>query len=184
MHSALRCLWMIPACVVVAALPGCGDSKWTVAGGDATLPANENSAAFLDRMSSQVNVTENDATRGLLLLAGEKDAAGTFRQRIEILREKKIVGEYWDHQAERPITRGRLAYMVYRTIGIPGGIMLKAIGPTQRYCLRELQYRRMMTPGLPGTRISGLEYVAVIGRADIYMRTGKVPDLTGEVDAD
>ena len=118
------------------------------------------------------------------MLVGEKDAAGTFRQRVEILREKKIVGENWDHQAERPITRGRLAYMVYQVTGIPGGVILRVIGPTQRYCLRELQYRRMMTPGLPGTRISGLEYVAVIGRADIYMRTGKVPDLTGEVDAD
>ena len=39
----------------------------------------------------------------------------------------------------------------------------------------------MMSEGGMDTPVTGMEYVAVLGRADTYKRTGKVPDKSGEV---
>lgn len=165
-------------------LAGCGAGAGTLTGGEAKLVENENSAAFLDRISSQVNVSENDAMRGILLVLEGKDQAATFDQRVEALRKRKIVAERWDCDAARPLTRGRLAYMVYQACNFPGGIILHLAGPSQRYCLRELQYREMMGEGFLLGAVSGMEYVAVLTRADAYKRTGKIPDITGKIEGE
>ena len=168
----------------VGGLAGCGAGGGGVTGGGAKLLENENSAAFLDRLSSQVNVSENDATRGILFILEGKDQAATFQQRVEILRKKKIVAERWNCDAARPITRGKLAYMVYQACEVPGGVILWVAGPNQRYCLRELQYRKMMGEGFPASPVSGMEYVAVLTRADAYRRSGKIPDVTGKIEGE
>jgi len=168
------------AAIAAGGLAGCGAAGTRIANTDAALPANEDSAAFLDRISSQVNVSENDALRGILMLLDGQDQAGTFGQRVEKLAGREVVPASWDFDAARPITRGRLAYMIYQAAKIPGGVTLRLIGPTERYCLRELQYRRMMTRGAPYTPVSGMEFVAVLTRAEMYVRTGKFPSMVGE----
>jgi hypothetical protein len=162
---------------------GCA-SDGTIENGDAKLPAGENSAAFLDRVSAQPRVSENDAARGLLMLHSNEDSTATFAERVSALRQADIVSASWDHSADRPVTRGRLAQMVYQATDIPGGVILTLTGPSQRYCLRELQYRRMMTKGPRDSPVSGMEFVAVLTRAATYKQTGEVPDLVGNTSAD
>jgi hypothetical protein len=60
---------------------------------------------------------------------------------------------------------------------MPGGIMLTLTGPSQRYCLRELQYRGFVTSGIMTTDISGGEYVAIMVRADAYKKDRKLPEI-------
>lgn len=184
MRSVLQGLMVIAVLAGVGGLTGCGASGGGVAGGGARLLENENSAAFLDRISSQVNVSENDATRGILLVLDGKDQAATFQQRVDILRKRNIVAERWNCDAARPITRGKLAYMVYQACKPPGGVILWATGSSQRYCLRELQYHKMMGEGFLLSPVSGMEYVAVLTRADVYRRTGKIPDVTGKIEGE
>jgi hypothetical protein len=174
---------MTLAMALMALAAGCA-SNGSIENGEATLPENENSAAFLDRVSSQATVTENDAARGLLMLERSADETGTFAERIEALRQAEIVDASWDHSAGRPLTRGRLAQMVYQATDIPGGVILALAGPSQRYCLRELQYRRMMTKGPLHAPVTGMEFVAVITRAATYKQTGEVPDLVGNTSTD
>jgi len=183
MHSASRCFWVVLA-VALGGVLGCGGMQTRIADPLATLPANEDSAAFLDRLSAQPNVSENDAFRGVLLLLNGQDSTETFRQRVETLLDGKLIAPEWGYEAFRPITRGKVAYMIYQACRLPGGVMLRLIGPTQRYCLRELQYRQMMTAGLPYTPVTGMEFIAVLSRADICIRTGKVPDMLGDVPDD
>ena len=180
MLSELRCFWTIVAAVTVGLLMGCSGSGNGIANPDSTLAVNEDSAAFLDRISSQDKVSENDAMRGILLLLDGKDTVRTFKQRVEILLDRKIVDAKWGHDASRTLTRGKLAYMIYQATKIPGGVMLWLTGPSQRYCLRELQYRKIMTKGSFFVRVTGMEFVGVLGRADICIRTGKIPDMVGE----
>ena len=144
--------------------------------------ANENSAEYLDRMSSRETVTENDLLSGMLMLLDGQDQAKTFAQRVESLQKRQILAAAWSHDAERATTRGRLAYMVSQAAKIKGGIILRVCGPSQRYCLRELQYMTMMGEGTAQGDITGMELVAVITRADTYIRTGEVPNLAGEIE--
>ena len=177
-----RCFPVIAVLLAISAMAGCGGTGGQIADADAALQADEDSAAFLDRISSEPNVSENDAMRGVLLLLEGKDQAGTFRQRAEDLRGRSIVDASWDFDAARPIIKGKLAYMVYQAAKIPGGMMLRLTGPSQRYCLRELQYREVMAEGSTFSNVTGMEFVAVLGRADVYIRTGKVPSKSGQID--
>ncbi|GAG43118.1 unnamed protein product, partial [marine sediment metagenome] len=48
-----------------------------ITGAEAKLPEGEQSPAFLDRISGEETVSENDAMRGLLMLLGGQDEAQT-----------------------------------------------------------------------------------------------------------
>ena len=159
---------------------GCGGGM--VDNSQAALAANEDSAAFLDRISSQTSVNENDAMRGLVILLDGEDTHGTFGQRVAALRSRQVVSADWNVDAASSLTRGRLAYMIYQATEMPGGVILTLAGPSERYCLRELQYREVMGEGSVFTPVSGLEFVGVLGSADTYIRTGKVLDKAGTVD--
>lgn len=170
-----RGTWLMAAAILAGVSAGC-ERPVVIANPQAALPPDEGSPAFLDRVSSQPTVRQNDAFRGILLLTGQ-DQARDFRQRVEALADRGLVDRQWTFDADRPLTRGRLAYMVCRACRIRGGVMMHLAGPTQRYCLRELQYLGMMAPGTLMAPVTGMEFIAVLARADAYLRTGKVPDI-------
>jgi hypothetical protein len=170
--TELATVVMILAAMATAG--GCAQAG-RIEAADAVLPAGEGSAGFLDRMSSQEHATENDAFRAMLYLLDGKDELESFRQRVESLSQRGVVSSGWDFGADRPLTRGKLAYMVYQVCKVPGGLTLTLFGPSQRYCLRELQYRGMMGRGSMFGSVSGMELVAVLTRADAYLQTGQVP---------
>jgi hypothetical protein len=171
----------IAAGLLVVALAGC--STGTISEGQATLPAEESSAGYVDRLSSQPTVTQNDAFRGALLLLDGEDQAESFKQRVETLRDREMIDQSWDVKASAPITRGQLAYMIYQVTEMQGGVTLLLFGPSQRYCLRELQYAGVIAEGSWFAPVTGMEMVAVLNRADTMIQTGQPPhvlNLKGE----
>lgn len=181
MRSAPRYVWPMVAFVLIGSLAGCSEGI-RIAEGGKKIPADEDSAAFIDRISAQPTVTENDAVRGILLLLEGKDAAPSFQKRVETLVARDVVPSRWDYHPDRPITKGKFAYMIYQAVNVPGGVILTLAGPSRRYCLRELQYREVMVEGSMFTPVTGLEYVSVLTRADVYKRTGKFPRPTGNTE--
>ncbi len=173
-HAIPR-LFAYAALASMAAASGCGDPTLNVSGGQAALPADEGSPGFLDRVASGPTVSENDAFRGVLMLIEGDDPAETFQQRVRTLAESGVVDSTWSFDADRPMTKGKLAYMICQACDIRGGVILHATGPSQRYCLRELQYLRMMSAGPPYAEVTGMEYVAVLTRADTYRRKQDIP---------
>jgi len=158
-----------------------GPRELKIADGDAKLTAAD-SAAFLDGLSGRTRVSEADAMKGMLLLLGEEQET-TFAKAVATLKRRGVVSGAWDFQADRHMTKGKVAYMIYRACGVRGGVTLTLLGPSQRYCLKELQYQGLMTAGLPYNKVSGMEYVGVLTRADEYRQTGKVSKVlspTGE----
>jgi len=167
---------------MIAALSGCAPSQLTVSGENSALPSGENSAAFLDRISSADTVTQNDAMRGILMLDGGDDKTETFKQRVDALIAKRIIPATGSYDADATLSRGQLARMICTTCGLQGGIIMSVTGPSERYCLRELQYRQMMIQGSASTKISGMEFASVLTRAEIFKRTRRFPDLVGDTD--
>jgi hypothetical protein len=156
---------------------GCGQRAPQVSGGDAKLPADDGSPAYIDRLSSEKTVTENDALRGVLMFLGHDDANDTFQQRVDEALRRGLAERTWTFQAGRPVTKGKIAYMICRACEIRGGLILMLTGPSQRYCLRELQYMEMMPPGSIFSKVSGMEMVALLARADAYRTRGEVPEV-------
>ena len=176
---SLRGLGVVAASLILICCIGCGNGE--IISRSRSLPKGEDSAGFLDRVSSMPVVSENDAMRGILMLIDGDDTAESFQQRVRILQERGIVAKSWDYVSDRGITRGKYAFMVYQAAKFRGGIILSVIGPSRRYCLRELQFKKVMCNGPMLTEITGMEYVAVLGRADTFIRTGHVPNRSGEI---
>ena len=154
--------------VSVSMAAGCAQGH-RIAGGDAKIAEAEDSAAFLDRVSSQTKVTENDALRGILLLVDGKDTEATFDLRIKALTSRKIADPSWEYAANKPVSRGKMAYMIYQACKMQGGVTLMLTGPTQRYCLREMQFIKMFGAGAVYGDVSGMEFVSILNRADDYI---------------
>ena len=165
----------LTAVVLLASLAGCASQAGKIEGAKATLPADDGSPGFLDRIASQATVSENDACRGVLMLLNAEDQAAAFEKRVEKLLARGILPGAGGHDAAKPIRRGKLAYMICQACKIRGGVILSLTGPSERYCHRELQYLQMMSGGSQFGRVSGMEFVAVLSRADVYVRTGKLP---------
>jgi len=168
---------MLAAAILLAGAAGCAGPTPEMVAGRAELPAAEGSAAFLDRVSSQPTVSQNDAMRGILLLLEGEDDAKDFQQRLAKLRDRRIVPAGTSFDARRPVTNGLLAYMVYQGCHVPGGLTLTLFGPSQRYCLKELQHRGFMSGGAVYSAVTGMEFVAVLNRADAYLATGRIPQV-------
>ena len=178
MTCSVRQLVRMLSVVALMAVAGCSGRPLSVISPDVALPAGENSAEYIDRVASQGTVSEDDAFRGILMLVNGKDDAQTFDDRTKALLERKLVSENWTFRGDRPITRGKLAYMIYQACSIPGGVILTLTGPSQRYCLRELQYNGFLVQksSFYG-EVTGMEFVAVISRADTYLESGEIPDI-------
>ena len=173
LHMAM---WILGA-VAAALASGCARSgELRVSGAEAVLTKGEGSPGFFDRVSSQKTVSENDAMRGMLFLLDGEDKAANFRQRVETLTERGVVAASWHHQADRPITRGKLAFMVYQACKVRGGVTLTLFGPTRYYCLRELQYQGMLGKGMMWSNVTGMEFQGAMLRADEYLQNRELPD--------
>lgn len=177
MRAGIRHAGVVLAAVAAAAcLAGCA-SAGRLTGAEAKLPEGEQSPGYLDRVSSGKYISENDAMRGIIMLLDGQDTAKNFQQRVEVLKGRNIVYSRWSFDAARPLTRGRLAYMLYQALEMQGGVILTLTGPSQRYCMRELQYQGLLASGIMTTKVSGGEFVAVLARADAYKSTGEVPEI-------
>jgi len=159
--------------VLSAGLIGCGTGQ--IQSPQAVLPAEE-SPGLIDRISSLETVDENSALRAVLMLVDGKDDCKTFGERLRALQDRKIADPSWDFQADKPISRGKLAYMVFTGCDIKGGLTLTLLGPSQRYCLRELKFKGIIVSGDQEGTVSGMETVAILSRADAYMESGEVPE--------
>ncbi|MBT3200905.1 MAG: hypothetical protein HN350_13430 [Phycisphaerales bacterium] len=172
---------VLAALAVAALLSGCAPAELTISGQDVKLPGQENSAAFLDRMSSLDTVTQNDALRGIMMLE-DADPVDTFKQRVDFLIEKNILPPTGAYDAQSELSRGQLAKLICSACEIKGSVIMRLTGYSERYCLRELQYREMIVRGSGDTKISGMEFASVLTRAATYKQTQKYPDLVGETE--
>ncbi len=171
-HGRYRFLSFAILISVGAVIAGCAENGAVeITGGDQQL-ANEGSAAYLDRISSMKTISENQAFHGILLLMNSEDPHGTFESRVKELLSRDIARRSWDFSADRPLRRGRMAYLVCRLCGIEGGVVMRLVGPNERYCLRELKYKGIVRNSSPSGIVSGFEFAAVLARADTYMNEG------------
>jgi len=179
--TSQRYYLVLAGLAITAVLSGCAPAELTVSGQDAKLSGEENSAAFLDRISSLDTITQNDALRGILMLEGA-GTVDTFKQRVDLLIEKNILPPTGAYDAQAELSRGQMAKLICSACKIKGSVIMRLTGYTERYCLRELQYREMIVRGSGNTKISGMEFASVLTRAATYKQTQKYPDLVGETE--
>ena len=113
----------------------------------------------------------DDGYRAVAILTRGKDDLKEPGKCRDFLVGRKIAREKWGLAPDKPLTKGKLAYMVCQALGIKGGVTMRLFGPSQRYCLFECQYLELMTGGATYEHVTGGELVSTIDRADQYKQT-------------
>lgn len=137
-----------------------------------TQYANEDITGNLDfwhGLSDRKIVTNNEMAHALIEFASETDPNETYEQRIAWLKEKKYLDRSFKAAANASAQRGTIAQIICRICRIKGGLTMRIIGAHPRYALNELVDLDLIKTSSAQQGISGIEFVGLIGRAELYM---------------
>lgn len=141
----------------------------------------EEQLEFWHRLADQPVTSNDDAFHGLLLFLDGDDPAADYEGRVRTLRSRRMLPRGFDQPAEWAVERGTLAVAIVRALDIEGGVMLRVLGPTPRYAVRELVFMELYPPSSPHQTFSGAEFLGIIGKLEDHQRqTGRMrePALT------
>jgi len=148
---------------VVAALP-----LLVVAQEKKEESGKESRTAYLRRAYEKDRGTYGDACRAILSLAAGEHTDADFAAVQKDLAGRGIVDPDWGLAESDKLTKGTLAYMVVKTLGIKGGVTMSLFGTTRRYALRECVYLRLMSEGATDEYVTGRELIDIVTNAEIY----------------
>ena len=167
--------WMaasLAAVLLVLSVGGCAPAGVKGVRAFEDLPAAEgevmSDAEFFYELTNKRYCSTDDAYRGVLLFIDGKDTSKDFQERAARVQMHGIVKKSWKHNAKAPITKGKVAYMFARALEIRGGVVYNITDASPRYALRELIYHDIIISGSENQKLSGAEYVGILGRADDY----------------
>jgi hypothetical protein len=125
---------------------------------------------FWNRLAQQPVTSNDDAFHGLLMYLDGDDPAEDYAGRLRTLRSRKMLPTGFDQQPEEAIERGTLAVALLKALDIKGGLMLRVLGPTPRYAVRELVFMELYPPSSPQQTFSGAEFLGIMGKIEDYQR--------------
>jgi len=145
------------------------------------LAANDDDTQieFWHTLATKSICCNDDAFHALLLDLDGTDPNPDYAHRVAALKSRQLLLPGFDKPAHDAVTRGVIAVALYKAGNIHGGLVLTLFGPSERYCLRELQYDNLLPASSPNQTFSGLELVGVIGRFEDYLR-GNPADLPAD----
>lgn len=108
--------------------------------------------------------SNDEAASLILLLVHGQDTYDNFAQRRDALVSEGFMSAAWKLEAEEPVTKGTLAYMLCRALDIKGGLLLH-LAPCRRYAYREAVYQDLMVRGGDNEPLTGPEVVGIMSRA-------------------
>ncbi|MHC4142666.1 MAG: hypothetical protein ACYSUF_12630 [Planctomycetota bacterium] len=160
---------------VVVVLGGCARTVLESSVVDATA-ADEAELDFWDGLESQRVVTVNDALHALFLLADGSDSIATYEQRLAEAKRRKWLGAGADPAANESATVGLVAMAACQILEVKGGLTMRLLGPSPRYCTREIVFLGILPPRTEHQSLSGLELMDVVGHVEDRLDESVGPD--------
>jgi hypothetical protein len=133
----------------------------------------ESRTAYVRRIYEKDRASYGDACRAILSLAAGEHTDADFVAIQKDLTGRAIVEEVWGLGENSPLTKGTLAAMLCRTLGIKGGLTASLFGLTRRYALRECLHIGLMESGMTEEHISGREFIDVMTNGENYKSVQK-----------
>ena len=135
-----------------------------------TLPAGQQPQGAVDSANLAYDLNQktwcsnDEAFSMVLMLVTGEDHCKDFNERFIELGVKGLIDTSWKLQADEPVTKGVLAYMLCRKLDLDIGVMMRLL-PTRRYAYREAVYHGLMTLGSADEPLTGPEVVGIMSRA-------------------
>lgn len=125
---------------------------------------------FWHTLASRPVTSNDEAFHGLLLYVDGEDKAGSYDERVQSLKARKMLPRSFKAPADVAVTRGDLAVAVCRILEIKGGAMMRLTNAHPRYAVKELEFQEVYPSSSPHQTFSGNEFLGIIGRIEDYQR--------------
>ena len=161
----LHALTLVLTCLTAGSLVGCDAFQRTRV--ETTIleshPGELDNFEFWDALAQQPVVSNDDALHALILMNDGRDPSTDFDGRTAIAAEKGwLQGTHLPLDANESASVGLLSVAGCQILDIQGGLSMRLLGPSPRYCTRELVAMGIL-PGLTANEaLSGLEFIAFI----------------------
>ena len=126
--------------------------------------------SFVRTLLEKPTATFADACRVVVILHTRRQKPASFAEDALLLREAGILPMGWRATPDKPIDRGEVSYLLCKTLGIKGGLIMRAFGVSRRYAFRECTHLRLLPQGHQHQYLTGEELVALVGLVEEYMR--------------
>jgi hypothetical protein len=112
---------------------------------------------YFKRLINQSRARKVDGVYTVIVLLGKEKQFTSFPAEVEFLKENGYLpkGAAWD--LNDSLTKGELAFMLYKALKIKGGVHLRVFGASQRYALSELVFMGIMVRGHQDDVVTGRE---------------------------
>ena len=171
MHSdGLRCSALV---ILAAALSGCGLTHRTYIYDSAStqFPATDDSLDFWDALESQAVTTNEDALHGLILLTNTDQELGTWDEQVQYAYDRGWIAEGTDPPPPQESAQmGFIAVCVCDVLNVRGGLSMQLLGPTPRYCTRELVHMGLLPGITEHEALTGAEFTALLASVEQRQR--------------
>jgi hypothetical protein len=139
---------------------------------DSKLYGNDTDSqlGFWHELATRKVTSNDDAFHGVLLYSDNHDDSKTYDDRVSTLKSRGLLPASFSEPANEAISRGTLAVMIVKMVGIKGGWVMHVFGPSPRYAVKELVYDGLYPPSSPQQTFSGTEFVGIIGKIDDYQQ--------------
>jgi len=141
---------------------------------DPEPPKKESRTGYLRRIYATDRCTYADAVRSVSALASGAPSDDDFAKLVDGLKGRGIVPGDWNLAEDSKLTKGTLAYLLCKTLGIKGGATMMITGVTRRYAFRECVYIALMTGSSTDEFVSGRDLIDTMQRADIFKAEGSL----------
>lgn len=120
---------------------------------------------FWHSLAERLAVSNDEALHAVIMLQEGEDPTSGYVSRVTFAKKQKWLPDSWQEPAEQAAQRGMIAVAVCRACKVEGGVMMRALGPTPRYALRELVYLGIMADSTETQTVPGIEFLGIISKA-------------------
>lgn len=138
-----------------------------------------NLTEFWFDLARSTRVTNDAATRAVLLHIDDPAASGDYAARVTALKGKGMLPRGFRGGASDRAQRGDYAVAVCKILGLKGGLTFRLMPDNPRYATRTLTFEGIYPDSSPQQGFTGSEFVGIIGAVD-DRRRGNPADLPAE----
>ena len=133
---------------------------------------------FWQMLETQPLLSNHDALHGLLLLAEFEDDHAGFAERLAEARRRGWLGETAELDPEGAATVGFVSVALCEVLKIDGGLTMRLLGRSPRYCTRALIDAGLLPDRSPNQAVRGPEFIDLVAHAEDW-RAAHAPRANG-----
>ena len=135
-------------------------------------PKKESRTAYVRRIFEKDRCGFGDTCRIVLSLSKGEHTDAAFADVHRDLVSAGVVDGDWGFEESSLVTKGTLAYMLCKTLGVKGGVTASVFGMSRRYAFRECVYLGLLSGRTDMEYVTGRELIDALGDAEAYREQG------------